>query len=40
VIPLLIPGSGKSTLAKELASDKQNKWKIVDSDKIRRKLME
>jgi adenylylsulfate kinase-like enzyme len=42
ILPLLIPGSGKSTLGKELLSIKKSKfiWKIIDSDSIRRGLME
>jgi hypothetical protein len=40
VIPLLIPGSGKSSLAKELIKSSSYDWKVIDSDKIRRELME
>ena len=42
ILPLLIPGSGKSTLANEIKNQKDSKfkWKIIDSDAIRRDLME
>lgn len=40
VIPMLIPGSGKSSLAETLSKSSTYSWRIVDTDKIRRKIME
>lgn len=42
ILPLLIPGSGKSTLAKFIRDHKGSnyQWRIIDSDAIRRKIME
>lgn len=37
---MLIPGSGKSSLAETLSKSSVYSWKVVDTDKIRRTIME